>query len=141
MVSERFLHTRTHHIILFLLAILFTATGFFFARSTYAMAALFCISGLLCCWFFFKLYRLTNEAVTYFFHALQNDDTSLLFPEAVKNKSLARLYESMNRLNRHYQEIKLQNEYNERYYILQLTLSKYLRTSSLYASLLILVLK
>ncbi len=116
MVSERLLHTRTHYIIMLLLAISFTAAGFLFAKSYHTLATLLCILGVLCCWLIFKLYRVTNESVTYFFNALQNDDTSLLFPDKVGNRTLAALYENMNRLNHHYQEIRLQNEFNERYY-------------------------
>jgi signal transduction histidine kinase len=99
-----------------LLAISFATAGFLFARSYHTLATLFCILGILCCWLVFKLYRVTTESVTYFFNALQNDDTSLLFPDKVGNKTLATLYENMNRLNQHYQEIRLQNEFNERYY-------------------------
>ncbi len=41
---------------------------------------------------------------------------SIRFQEKIKNKGLMRVYESMNRLNDYFQEIKLRNEYNESYY-------------------------
>jgi signal transduction histidine kinase len=116
MISERLLHTRSRYIILFLQIIFYSAAGFQLATSHYSSAAIFFISGFLTSWLVIRIYAFTNDTISYFFNALRNDDTSLQFPAAVKNRSLARLYEGMNRLNRHFQEIKLQNEYNERYY-------------------------
>jgi two-component system, NtrC family, nitrogen regulation sensor histidine kinase NtrY len=116
MISERLLHTRSRVIVLLLLVILFIAAGYQFARSHYSAAALLFVAGLLMLWIEMRIYRFTNDAITYFFNALRNDDTTLQFPNKIKNSSLSRLYEGMNRLNRHFQDIKLQNEYNERYY-------------------------
>ncbi len=116
MVSDRLLHTRTHYLVLIFLATTFAAAGILLARSYFAMATLLGVAGLFCCWLNLKIYRSTNDAVTFFFNALQNEDTSLSFPDTRKNRSLTGLFESLNRLNQHFQEIKMQNEYNEKYY-------------------------
>jgi signal transduction histidine kinase len=62
------------------------------------------------------MYNSTNKMLTGFFNALSNDDTAVQFPPAQENKTLNALYQSMNNLNRHFQSIRLQNEYNEKYY-------------------------
>ncbi len=116
MISERLLHTRSRVIVLMLLMIFHMAAGYQLAMSHYTNAALFFVAGLLALWIEMRIYRFTNDAITYFFNSLRNDDTTLQFPNKIKNSSLSRLYEGMNRLNRHFQEIRLQNEYNERYY-------------------------
>lgn len=116
MISERLLHTRSRVIVLVLLVILYLSAGYQLALSHYSTAAVLFVSGLLVLWIEMRIYRFTNDAITYFFNALRNDDTTLQFPNNIKNSSLSRLYEGMNRLNRHFQDIKLQNEYNERYY-------------------------
>ncbi len=116
MISERLLHTRSRVMVLVLLVILHLSAGYQLALSHYSTAAVLFVSGLLVLWIEMRIYRFTNDAITYFFNALRNDDTTLMFPNKIKNSSLSRLYEGMNRLNRHFQDIKLQNEYNERYY-------------------------
>jgi two-component system, NtrC family, nitrogen regulation sensor histidine kinase NtrY len=116
MISERLLHTRLRYFILVLIVVFFTAAGFLFARSHHGIAIVFFIAGLISSWLIMWLYRFTNSTISYFFEALRNEDTTLQFPVTVNNTSLSRLYNGMNRLNKYYQEIKLQNEYNERYY-------------------------
>jgi len=58
----------------------------------------------------------SNQQVAFFFEAIKNDDASLKFPTSIKQKSLRHLYKSMNELNDRINEIKLQNEYLEKYY-------------------------
>lgn len=116
MISERLLHTRSRLIVLALLIIFYISAGYQLAMSHYTTAAVLFLSGLVALWIEMRIYRATNDTITYFFNALRNDDTTLQFPNKIKNSSLSRLYEGMNRLNRHFQDIKLQNEYNERYY-------------------------
>lgn len=116
MVSEKLLHTRTRVFIIILLAAFFTAAGYQLALLHYSTAILFFAAGMLALWIEMRIYSYTNDAISYFFNALRNDDTTLQFPNKIKNPSLSRLYEGMNQLNRHFQDIKLQNEYNEKYY-------------------------
>lgn len=58
----------------------------------------------------------SNRQIAYFFDAIRNEDSTLKFPTAIRAKSLRHLYQSLNSLNDRIQEIKLQNEYLEKYY-------------------------
>jgi len=116
MVSERLLHTRSKYLVLLALIVLHTSAGYLLAQSKYLPAVVLFLSGLLAAWMILWLYDGTNQAIAYFFNALRNDDTTLQFPAGLKNKSLARLYENINHVNRHIQDIKIQSEYNEKYY-------------------------
>jgi two-component system, NtrC family, nitrogen regulation sensor histidine kinase NtrY len=57
-----------------------------------------------------------NRKVAFFFDAVTNEDTTLHYPESVRTKSLLALHTSLNLLNRHITEIKIKNEYNERFF-------------------------
>jgi nitrogen fixation/metabolism regulation signal transduction histidine kinase len=57
-----------------------------------------------------------SRKIALFFEAVQNEDTSLTYPENVKNQSLRKLHVSMNRINSFIADIKLRNETRERFY-------------------------
>jgi signal transduction histidine kinase len=116
MVSEKLMHSRSRIILLFLNIIAFTWSGIMISRENYLAAAVLMISGIIFIYLVKRIYDSTNEAITFFFDSLRNDDTTLRFPAKIKNKSLTGLYESMTLLNKHFQEIKIRNEYNESYY-------------------------
>jgi len=116
MVSEKLLHYRARNILLGLNIISFTVAGIMIANKNYLAAAFFIMSGFISIYLIIRIYETTNETITFFFDSLHNDDTTLHFPGTIKNKTLTRLYDSMNLLNKHFQEIKLKNEYNESYY-------------------------
>jgi two-component system nitrogen regulation sensor histidine kinase NtrY len=86
------------------------------ALKHYLTSFLLIISGFIIIYLLIKIYDATNEIITLFFNSLNNDDTTLNFPETIKNKTLKGLYQGMNILTRHFQEIKIRNEYNESYY-------------------------
>lgn len=58
----------------------------------------------------------SNRQIAFFFEAIRNEDASLKFPTSIRQKSLRHLYTSLNDLNEKINEIKLQNEYLEKYY-------------------------
>ncbi len=58
----------------------------------------------------------SNRQIAFFFEAIRNEDASLKFPTSIRQKSLRHLYQSLNDLNDRINEIKLQNEYLEKYY-------------------------
>ena len=58
----------------------------------------------------------SNRQIAFFFEAIRNEDSSLKFPTSIKQRSLRHLYQSLNSLNERINEIKLQNEYLEKYY-------------------------
>jgi two-component system, NtrC family, nitrogen regulation sensor histidine kinase NtrY len=65
---------------------------------------------------FVHFFNAQNRKLSYFFEAIRNEDTSLLFPEKVTDRSLKVLYKGMNDLNRMISEIKIRNETNERFF-------------------------
>ncbi|MEI7723862.1 MAG: ATP-binding protein [Bacteroidota bacterium] len=58
----------------------------------------------------------SNRQIAFFFEAIRNEDSSLKFPTSIRQKSLRHIYQSLNNLNDRINEIKLQNEYLEKYY-------------------------
>jgi two-component system, NtrC family, nitrogen regulation sensor histidine kinase NtrY len=58
----------------------------------------------------------SNRQIAFFFEAIRNEDSSLKFPTSIRQKSLRHLYQSLNNLNERINEIKMQNEYLEKYY-------------------------
>jgi len=116
MVSERLLQPRSGFVLFFLSVISFTGSGFLLAHSNYYLALSLFIAGFVFIWLIIRIYIATNEAIAFFFDSLRNDDTSLHFQSLKTNRSLKSLYESMNLLNSHFQDIRFRNEYNETYY-------------------------
>ncbi|MDO5665932.1 MAG: PAS domain S-box protein, partial [Bacteroidia bacterium] len=56
------------------------------------------------------------EKISYFFNAVENEDSTLLFPENIKHKSTKEMNKSLNRVNRLIQEVNLRNREQEQYY-------------------------
>jgi two-component system, NtrC family, nitrogen regulation sensor histidine kinase NtrY len=116
MVSERLLHTRSRYLVVLAVMVLFTAAGFLLAKRNILPAIVMFLFGSIAVVIMLRLYAGANQAVAYFFNALRNQDTTLQFPVTPENRSLSQLYESMNQLNQYFQDIRIQNEYNEKYY-------------------------
>jgi two-component system, NtrC family, nitrogen regulation sensor histidine kinase NtrY len=57
-----------------------------------------------------------NRKVAFFFDSVTNDDTTLHYPEHIRTRSLRALHQSFNRLNKHIADIKLSNEYREKFF-------------------------
>jgi len=104
-------------IFLFLLVIFVNvAAGFCIGNGMYAFAVLLLVVGILCAVQLIFKFRQTNRSIAFFFDSIRNEDTTVNFPINIEDKSLKALNNSMNQLNKHIQEIKLENEYKEKYY-------------------------
>jgi two-component system nitrogen regulation sensor histidine kinase NtrY len=104
-------------VVLFLLVILVNvAAGFSLATRLYEFAIFLLIVGVLFSVRLIVKFRQTNRSIGFFFDSIINEDTTLNFPVNIKDKSLKALNNSMNRLNKHIHEIKLENQYKEKYY-------------------------
>lgn len=57
-----------------------------------------------------------NRKIAYFFNAIQNEDSSVHFPEKINNKSIRELNKSLNRVNSLIQKVKIENLNQEQYY-------------------------
>ena len=116
MASERIVHSRYSYPLAIIITVILISSGYFFAISRYTGAAALFIAGLLTFQWLLWLQGHTNRTVAYFFKALGNSDTAHQFPVEIANTSMSQLHESMNTVIRHFQAIKMQNEYNENYY-------------------------
>ncbi len=70
-------------------------------------------------WMIFAIVRIFNlipEKIAYFFNAIENEDSTLLFSEETKHKPTKEMNKSLNRVNRLVQEVKLKNREQEQYY-------------------------
>ena len=67
-----------------------------------------------------KLYNATPEKISYFFNAVENEDSMLHFPEKVPHKPNAEMNKSLNRINKLIQEAKLRTREQEQYYSVML---------------------
>ncbi|MCT4637935.1 MAG: ATP-binding protein [Bacteroidales bacterium] len=100
--------------------IVFAATVVIFVYS-FESDIWYYISSLIAVILFFEIYDIVyyfngiNRKLSYFFDAVRNEDTTLVFPENVGSKSLMRLHKSMNNLNNLISDIKMENESSERF--------------------------
>ncbi|TKG95795.1 PAS domain S-box protein [Puteibacter caeruleilacunae] len=58
----------------------------------------------------------TNRKLAFFFDAIKNEDSTLYFPEYIRNKSLKELNSSLNKVNGLIQKVKMENKQQEQYY-------------------------
>ena len=62
------------------------------------------------------IFNQSNRQIAFFFEAIRNEDSSQKFPTQIRQKSLRHLYKSLTELNEQINQIKLQNEYLEKYF-------------------------
>jgi len=70
----------------------------------------------LCTYRVIYLFDQSNRQIAFFFEAIRNEDSALKFPTEIRQRSLRYLYRSLNDLNEQIEEVKLKNEYLEKYY-------------------------
>jgi signal transduction histidine kinase len=116
MAFDKSIHINSKYFLLVFIMLSFTGAGWLFSVSRMVPSVLLLVSGIIGGILLIRLYNETNKAVAYFFNALRNEDTAIQFQTPFNNPSLQLVYESMNRLNRHFQDIRLQGESNEKYY-------------------------
>lgn len=58
----------------------------------------------------------TNRNIRFFFDSVRNDDSSLLFPTNLQNKTFNELHSSMNRVNQQIKDLKIENRSQEQYF-------------------------
>ncbi len=62
------------------------------------------------------LFRRLHEKISYFFNAVENEDSTLYFPENIRHRPSRELNQSLNRMNRLIQEVKLRDRRQEQFY-------------------------
>ena len=90
--------------------------GYFTAGTMDPWYLLFLLPVPVSVFFIINTFDQSNRQIAFFFEAIRNEDSSLKFPATIRQKSLRHLYQSLNSLNEKINEIKLQNEYLEKYY-------------------------
>jgi len=58
----------------------------------------------------------TNRKIKFFFDSVRNDDSSLTFPAEMRGMAFNELYDSMNRVNKQIQQLKIENRQQEQYF-------------------------
>ncbi len=58
----------------------------------------------------------TNRKIKFFFDSVRNDDSNLSFPIDTKDRTSSELYESMNKVNKQIQQLKIENRQKEQYF-------------------------
>jgi two-component system nitrogen regulation sensor histidine kinase NtrY len=116
MISDLLLPAKARYVLLGLVIALSFGGGYFIAHASPGAMILCLAASLLAAIFLLWHYQATHKSILYFFESLRNEDTTLQFPSLRSNSSLNRVYESMNQFNRHFQEIRIQQESQERYY-------------------------
>jgi len=115
MISKRF-----NLLIFFKLLVFFiTSVGFVYfllVKPNHYLLILFIVVLVIEIIQFIHYFNAINRKLAYFFDAIRNEDTTLKFPENVKNKSLRNLHSSLNNLNKLISDIKIKNETNERFF-------------------------
>ena len=68
-------------------------------------------------WLFISYFNETNKQIAYFFESIKNEDFTLRFPEKAPLKSLQKLHNSLNEVNKRIKETYLKNTIQEKYYL------------------------
>jgi len=90
--------------------------GFLFIKEYYILCVLaLCIIGIETL-FLIKYVNQTNRRIAYFFDSIKNEDFTMRFPEAIKNKTIKELNSSLNTFNSKIQEVYLKNQSQEQFY-------------------------
>lgn len=100
-----------------LLLIFLTIAGFWMFLHSYYLGLIPIF--LFIVWVSFRIVKHfieINQKITYFFNAVENEDSTLHYSEEIQNKATQELNKSLNRLNRLLQETKLKNKEQEQYY-------------------------
>ena len=58
----------------------------------------------------------TNRMLSFFLESIENEDSSLLFDTNESNKPIRELYQSLNKVNRQIQQVKIENHQQEQYF-------------------------
>ncbi len=99
-----------------LLLILFSGVFFLLVQASSWYAILPAIGMVWTVYGIIRLFNRTPEKISYFFNAIENEDSTLLFSEKIPHKATKELNQSLNRVNRLIQEVKLRNREQEQYY-------------------------
>jgi len=58
----------------------------------------------------------TNRKLSYFLESIENEDSTLLFATNEQNQTIRELYQSLNKVNRQIQQVKIESRQQEQYF-------------------------
>ena len=91
--------------------------GFIYAeKSSVELTAICLIFELPAVYGLINYMNMTNRKISYFLESVQNNDSTLLFPENISGKSVRELYEGLNKINEQIQHLKIENQQREQYF-------------------------
>lgn len=102
--------------LLSLSVLLFISAGLLFGLKFFTYGGAVSFIGVVCIFRVWILFRVTNRSLAFFFDSVRNNDSSIVFSTDTKNTSLNFLHDSLNNLNKHIQNIRLEAELREKYY-------------------------
>jgi len=101
----------------FLLVVFCSLLGYFLLVDYSVRIAIICLIILIVLTLnLISFLNTTNKKIRFFFDSVRNDDSSLSFPVDFKGMAFSELYESMNKVNRQIQRLKIENRQQEQYF-------------------------
>jgi nitrogen fixation/metabolism regulation signal transduction histidine kinase len=109
-----------HRILLVTAFILLVATalvlGWALSTSRMHLAILLGAGIIMISVFLYMRLTRANREILFFFRALENDDTSISFGSSHRSTFIDELHQHLNRVNKNFQELRLNNELKEQYF-------------------------
>ena len=106
-------------IVFHVLAIVFIAlaAGFVYAKTSSLILSLACLLfEIPVVYKLISYLNTTNRKISYFLESVRNNDSTLLFPENITEKSVQELYFSLSKINEQIQRLKIENQQREQYF-------------------------
>ncbi len=115
-MSTRYFYIRISFCILLIIGLSGLSVWLFFNNYSFALILLAALGIIITSFQIFSSFDKIRQKITYFFNAVENEDSTLYFPENVTHKPLRELHKSLNRTNLLIKEAKLKNREQEQYF-------------------------
>jgi len=114
MISRNFYVQIVFRVVLLVVAALgaglAVASGYNFLAGICVLAIIPIVFNLI------SLLNTTNRKMSYFLESIQNNDSTLIFPNHISGKPIRELYEGLNKINEQIKQLKIENQQREQYF-------------------------
>ena len=100
----------------FLITITSVGFSYFLMKGQFNYSLYFLLLIVIQVIFLIRFLNNTNRHIAYFFNSVENEDSTIHFPEKSGSKSIKELNKSINRVNKLIQKVKIQIQVQEQYY-------------------------
>jgi nitrogen fixation/metabolism regulation signal transduction histidine kinase len=114
MISRNFYVQIVFRVILLVMAAI--GAGLAVASGYNFLAGIFVITTIPIVFNLIRLLNTTNRKMSYFLESVQNNDSTLIFPTHVSDRSIRELYEGLNKINEQIKQLKIENQQREQYF-------------------------